>query len=139
MVGIPSVGKISRGICFSPSTAPKAMPNMSTTTVKGRRSAARTKFMLEFGISFALFAALRLSHHFFVKLFDSVAKHFQHLFAFSRQPVVLPRPPAPVRIAFALQPAQPFHPMQHGIQCPGADLIAMTAQLEYQPLPMQWL
>src|SRR6516162_7498283 len=118
MVGIPNVGKMSRGICLRPSTAPKPMPNMSTTTVNGRRSAARTKFILELGISSPLFTAPRLAYHFFVKLFDSAAKHFQHLFAFSRQAVVLPRPPAPVRSGFAFQPAEPFHPMQHGIQRP---------------------
>src|SRR3974390_1174019 len=42
---MPSVGKMSRGICRSARTEPSAMAITTTRIVKGRRSANRTRFM----------------------------------------------------------------------------------------------
>src|SRR5262249_37073556 len=41
--------------------------------------------------------------------------------------------------AFALQPAQPLHPVQQRIQGPRTDLITMPAQLHNHPLAMERL
>src|SRR6266567_1851391 len=45
MVGMPRVGKMSRGICRSATSDPNARAVTMTSTVKGRRSAGWTRFM----------------------------------------------------------------------------------------------
>src|SRR5438309_9806495 len=65
MVGIPKVGKMSRGICRNANTAPSTRATTTTTRVNGRRRAGWTKFML-LGLKDAdlslLVSALRYGH-----------------------------------------------------------------------------
>lgn len=74
-----------------------------------------------------------------VEFLDMLANELQNLLPLGRQPIILPRPASARRIGFALEPAQPLHPVQQGVQGAGADFIAVTPQFRDDPLPVYGL
>src|SRR5579872_1381247 len=103
MVGMPSVGNMSRGIRCTANKAPKTTAIMSTTIVSGRRSANRTKFIDLAADRFI--PRVRPEDDFLVKLFDLLPDQAQHLSPLACQTVVFTRAAAALRVDLALEPS----------------------------------
>src|SRR5690242_19102974 len=124
MVGMPRVGKISRGIWRTATSEPSANAATSTRIVNGRRRATRTRFIgraSPFGSFPARFSDLG------VEFPHLCPQHGEDPMPGRCQTVVLTGPLPAARLNLTLKPSQPGHPLEQRIKRAGTDIVTVPA------------